>query len=134
MDGRLGRLLIAVHVVLGLWAAVGFAEWFVSDVPWPRISNPLFPRDVLFAQWALSLGAAVLFLAGYARRWPWKPAAMAVVYTLMALLCAVQTFTWMEGTMRFVAMGAEYVAYAVILGVLFRSERYRATASAAAAG
>ncbi len=123
--------LIAIHVVLGLWAVVGFVEWFSVPVPWPRITNPLFPRSVLFLQWSLSLAAAVLFLAGYARRWSRTPSAMAIVYAAMALLCAVETFSYMEGALRFVAMAAEYVAYVCILVILFRSRYFRTPMPAA---
>jgi hypothetical protein len=129
MDARLDRqlwaVLVAVHAVLGLWAAVGFVEWFWATTPWPRITNPLFPRGVLLLQWGLSLAAAVLFVGGYARRWSRTPTAMAVVYAAMALVCAVETFSYMHGTSRFVAMTAEYVAYAGILIFLHRTPYFR---------
>lgn len=114
-------LLAVVHAGLGVWAIVGFAEWFAPSVPWARVSNPLFPRDILLLQWILVLCAAVVFLGGYATRWPTTPVAMGCVYAAMAALCAVQTFTWLQGDLRFVAMGAEYLAYAGILAFLFRS-------------
>lgn len=120
-------MLITVHVVLGLWAAVGLVEWFWATAPWPRITNPLFPRGILLMQWGLSLTAAALFLGGFALRWSRTPTALAVVYTAMALLCAVETFTYMHGTSRFVAMAAEYMAYASIVVVLHRSEYFRPT-------
>jgi hypothetical protein len=118
-------ILIAVHIVLGLWALVGFAEWFLPSVPWPRVSNSLFPRGILFAQWLLTLTAAVVFITGYTRRWPRTPIAMACVYAAMAMLCAVQTFGYMESETRFVAMATEYLAYAGILVFLFRARLFR---------
>jgi hypothetical protein len=118
-------VLITTHVVLGLWAMVGFVEWFWATAPWPRITNPLFPRGVLLLQWGLSLAAAALFLGGYALRWSRTPTALAVVYAAMALLCAVQTFHYMHGTTRFVALAVEYMAYAGILIFLHRSEYFR---------
>src|SRR5690606_25125359 len=94
-------LLLAVHGALAVWALVGFAEWFSASVPWPRVSNPLFPRDILFMQWALTLAAAAVFLGGYALGWAHTPTAMACVYAAMAALCAVQTFRYMESDTRF---------------------------------
>lgn len=129
MDPRLDRagwlVLITVHAVLGLWAVVGFVEWFWATAPWPHITNPLFPRGILLLQWGLSLAAAVLFLGGSALRWSQTPTALAVAYAAMALLCAVETFNYMHGTSRFVAMAAEYIAYASILVFLHRSEYFR---------
>lgn len=113
--------LLAVHAVLGLWALVGFAEWFAPSVPWARVSNALFPRDILFMQWALILTAATVFVSGYLLGWAYTPVAMACVYAAMAALCAVETFGYMESETRFVAMAAEYVAYAGILVFLFRA-------------
>jgi hypothetical protein len=120
MAGAFLVLLLGVHAFLGVWGLIGFAEWFSDSTPWPRVSNPLFPRDILLMQWSLVLAASVLFIGGHALRWEHTPAAMACVYAAMAALCAVQTFTWLKGDLRFVAMGAEYAAYAVILLFLFR--------------
>lgn len=116
--------LLAVHGFLGMWALVGFAEWFSTTVPWPRVSNSSFPRDILFMQWSLILVAAVLFIGGYSLNWRYLPVGMACIYAAMAALCAVQTFNYMEGTTRFVAMGVEYLAYAGILMFLFRFDIY----------
>lgn len=113
-------LLLAVHGILALWAVVGFAEWFWATPPWPRISNAIFPRDILLIQWTLTFIAASVFIGGYILKWPNTPVALACVYAAMAALCAVETFGYMEGTARFVAMGAEYLAYAGILVFLYR--------------
>jgi hypothetical protein len=118
-------LLLAVHAFLAGWALVGFAEWFAATVPWPRVSNELFPRHVLLAQWGLILAAAVVFLGGYAVRWRHTPVALAAVYAAMAALCAVQTFDYMTDDFRFVAMALEYAAYTGILVFLFRSDVFR---------
>lgn len=126
-------LLLAVHTFLAGWALVGFAEWFAAAVPWPRVSNELFPRDVLLAQWVLILAAAVVFLGGYAVRWRHTPVALAVVYTAMAAVCAVQTFNYMTNDFRFVAMALEYTAYTGILVFLFRSNVFRSDMKFAAA-
>ena len=121
-------LLLAVHTFLAGWALVGFAEWFMASVPWPRVSNEQFPRLVLLAQWVLILAAAAVFLGGYATRWRHTPVALAVVYAAMAALCALQTFSYMTNDSRFVAMALEYMAYAGILVFLFRSTVFRSGA------
>jgi hypothetical protein len=114
-------LLLGVHAFLLAWGLVGFVEWFSSVTPWPRVSNPLFPPDILFMQWTLVVVAGVTFIAGYLLRWPHTPVAMACVYAAMAALCAVETFRFLESDFRFAAMGLEYLAYAAILLFLFRS-------------
>lgn len=114
-------LLLGVHGVLAIWALVGFVEWFWASPPWSRISNELFPRDILFMQWTLVLVAAAIFIVGYALRWPFMPVALACIYAAMAALCAVETFMYMESRHRFTAMAFEYLAYAVILLFLFRT-------------
>lgn len=48
---------------------------------------------------------------------------MACLYAAMAVLCAVETFRYMENDSRFLAMGLEYLAYAGILAFLFRTRR-----------
>jgi drug/metabolite transporter superfamily protein YnfA len=73
----------------------------------------------------LVLAAAAIFIIGYATTWPFTPAAMAVMYAAMAALCALQTFTYMQAPLRFVAMGLEFAAYAGILIFLFRSGIFR---------
>jgi hypothetical protein len=117
-------LLLVVHLILGAWALIGFAEWFSTTVPWPPVSNPLLPRDILFMQWTLVLVAALVFLGGYALGWAHTPAAMACVYGAMGALCAVETFRYLESDLRFVAMALEYSAYAGILLFLFRSSLF----------
>ena len=112
--------LLAVHGFLAAWAIVGFVEWFWAAAPWPRVGNELFPRDILLVQWASTLAASAIFLLGYALEWRHTPIAMACAYAAMATVCAVETFGYMESDSRFVAMAAEYVAYAAILVFLFR--------------
>jgi hypothetical protein len=57
-------LLLGVHAFLAVWGLVGFVEWFSSGTPWPRVSNPPFPREILFLQWTLVLVAGATFIAG----------------------------------------------------------------------
>jgi hypothetical protein len=118
-------ILLAVHGFLAIWALIGFAEWFSTTPPWNRVSNPLFPREVLFIQWALTLTAASAFILGYVFRCQYTPLAMACVYAAMAALCAVETIRYMESDSRFIAMGVEYLAYAGILVFLFRARIFQ---------
>lgn len=122
-SGRvIAALLVALHAGLAAWSVVGLIEWFVAEPPWPRLSNPLLPRPVLLAQWVLVLLAAGVFLAGYARRWPRTPVALAGCYAAMGVLCAVENIAYLG---RYVAMAVEYAAYVAILGILFRMEHFR---------
>lgn len=115
-------LLMGVHLFLIAWAVVGLIEFVSPQVPWPRVSNPLFPGWVLLAQWLLILPAALVFVLGYWAAWPQMPMVLAIGYALMASLCAYQTFTILENDTRFLAMAAEYAAYVAIVIFLFRSE------------
>jgi hypothetical protein len=125
MARLIAGILIVIHTVLGGWALVGFAELLLSDVPWTRVSNPLFSRAMLLLQWVLIGTAAAIFLAGYFRRWKRTPLAMLFLYSAMAGVCAYQTFFILTSGTRFLAMAGEYVAYALILGFLFFSNRMR---------
>lgn len=119
-------LLLAVHVGLGIWAAVGFLELALDRVPWTRVSNPLFSRAMLGLQWTLVATAAVAFVAGYLTRWRHTPRVMLGVYASMALTCAYQTFFILTAASRFRALAIECVEYAVILAFLFCSRHMRA--------
>ena len=129
MPDSLARLmawgLVAVHVGLGLWALVGFLELALPEVPWTRLSNPLFSRPMLLLQWSLITLAAMVFIGGYAWRWRHTPVAMSVVYGAMALVCAYQTFFVLTHPTRFRAMAIEYAEYSSILAFLFLSSHMR---------
>lgn len=118
-------LLLLVHVGLGVWAVVGFAEWLLAEVPWSRISNAELSRAMLLVHWTLIGTASVVFIVGYLSRWPRTPTAMLVIYGAMALVCAYQTFFVLSNDSRFVAMAIEYAEYAVISLFLWRSELMR---------
>lgn len=114
-------LLIGVHLVLAGWGVVGLVELFSGSVPWPRVSNELFSSRMLLMQWVLVLLTAFVFLAGYAAGWPRMPVMLAIMYLILALVCAYQTFFILEHDSRFVAMGVEYIAYIAILAFLFNA-------------
>jgi hypothetical protein len=74
-----------------------------TDAPKREIA----PAPVIL-QWSLTLAAGVVFLGGYFLAWSRTPSAMAGIYLAMAAVCAVETFGYLEGNLRFVAMGLEY--------------------------
>lgn len=121
----IGATLVLVHVGLGLWALVGFAELLLGEVPWTRISNPLFSGSMLLWQWALVLTAAVVFVLGYVTRWRRLFLAMSILYGAMAATCALQTFFILTHPTRFLAMAIEYAEYAAILCFLFFARERR---------
>lgn len=49
---------------------------------------------------------------------------MAIAYGLMALVCVVETFGYMTNQSKYLAMASEYVAYTIILLLLFRSNYF----------
>jgi hypothetical protein len=123
LERSIGLLLVVVHGGLALWALVGFAELALAQVPWNRVSNPLFSTSMLLLQWSLIATAAGVFIVGYTRRWHGLPVAMSIIYGMMAATCAYQTFFILTHAGRFRAMAIEYAEYAAILGFLFYTER-----------
>jgi hypothetical protein len=121
-----GGALIVVHLGLLVWAIVGFSELLAPDVPWRRVSNPLFSTWMLVLQWSLISVASTTYLLGFFWRWSHTPLAMSVVYGAMALVCAYQTFFILTNETRFRAMAIEYCEYALILAFLYRSPYMRA--------
>jgi len=120
----IGYLLVAVHVFLGLWGIGGVLEMVLLQVPWERFTNPAFPDWVLAMHWSAILIGGFCFLFGYFAQWRYTPHAMAVAYGFMALVCVIETFGFMTSDTKYVAMAAEYVAYAVILWMLFRARYF----------
>jgi hypothetical protein len=125
MSRALPPLLLLVHCFLFAWAAVGLAEWLVPAAPWPRVSNPLFPRWLLLLHWLAVLAGSVTFLAGYATRWKGTPVAVAVAYLSMAAVCVLETVWFLTSPFRFVAMAAEFGAYAAIVALLRNANDFR---------
>lgn len=121
-----GALLVLVHVGLGAWAAVGFAEMAFDDLPWQRLSNPLFGPAMLALQWSLLAIAAATFVVGYLRPWPALPWAMLVIYGAMATTCVYQTFFILTDADRFRALAIECAEYTLILLFLFFAPYARA--------
>jgi hypothetical protein len=119
-------VIVVVHVGLLAWALVGFAELLLPEVPWRRVSNPLFSTPMLVLQWSLIALASGTYLTGFFLRWSHTPLSMCVIYGAMALTCAYQTFFILTSPTRFRAMAIEYCEYALILAFLLRSPYMRA--------
>jgi hypothetical protein len=112
-------LLLALHAALLAWALLGLAEYCVAETPWPTLANPLFPPWLQLAQWLVVLAASIVFLLGFALRWPALPWAMVAAYGAMAAVCALQTMAYLQHSGRYLDMALEYGAYLSILAWLF---------------
>lgn len=125
----LGRVVLAglvvLHVGLLVWALMGLAEWLFGAVPWPAVTNPLFPRPVLLGHWLSVIAASLAFLTGLALRWPGTPLAVALGYGAMAVVCLIETTRYLVHDARWLAMAAEYAAYLAIGSWLFLSATAR---------
>lgn len=120
----IGYLLAGIHLFLLVWAVGGILEMILPEVFWKPFTNPLFPDWVLVIHWGSVLIAAVSFLYGYFTYWDKTPHIMAVAYGFMAMVCVIETFGYMTSDLKFVAMGAEFIAYIVVLLILFRSSYF----------
>ena len=49
---------------------------------------------------------------------------MMVAYGILALVCAIETFGYMTSKTKYIAMASEYVAYTIILILLFRTNYF----------
>lgn len=119
MYKAIGVILLFVHAGLGVWALGGMVEWFAGRVPWKPFSNPEFPSPLLFVHWMSVLFASTIFIYGYFSRWSGTPLWMSIAYGIMAVVCVVETFGYMTSKFKYVAMGAEYTAYVVIVMILY---------------
>ena len=124
MFNLLGIGLVILHFFLLLWSAGGFLEMLLPKVPWKPFTNPDFPFWVLIIHWGSVLFAAVIFIYGYFTHWNNTPQMMAFAYGLMALVCVIETFGYMTSKTKYLAMGAEYVAYTLILLLLFKNKYF----------
>ena len=95
-------------------------------MPWPRVANPLFPPWVLLVHWLAVLFGGVAFLYGYLTRWSLTPLVMALAYAMMAAVCALETFGYLQHPGRFRDMALEYAAYVLLVILLFRLPSLRA--------
>lgn len=120
----IGYILILIHVVLLTWSIIGFLEMILPEIPWQPLTNPLFPTWVLILHWSSILFASVSFLYGYFTRWSKTPHIMLAAYTMMMIVCIIETFGYMTSEMKYVAMGGEFLAYVAILFLLFRSNYF----------
>lgn len=121
MTPLIGYTLVLIHGLLLLWSIGGFMEMVLPRVPWKPFTNPDFPFRVLIIHWGSVLFAATGFLLGYFTQWNRTPHFMAVAYGMMALVCVIETFGYMTSSTKYLAMGGEFLAYMVILLLLFKS-------------
>ncbi|HMQ06010.1 MAG TPA: hypothetical protein PKC30_01860 [Saprospiraceae bacterium] len=120
----LGFALLIIHFILFFWAAGGIVEMIYYKVPWKPLTNPAFPPWVLVIHWGSVLFASVCFIYGYLTQWVKTPQIMALAYSLMALVCIIETFGYMTSKTKYLAMGAEFAAYITILFLLFKNHYF----------
>ena len=116
-----GYLLVVVHLILFVWSLGGFLEMMLSSVPWQPYTNLDFPSWLLPFHWGFALITGAGFLYGYFTEWEKTPHFMMVAYGMLALLCALETTKFMTSETKYFAMIAEYIAYRLILLLLFKT-------------
>lgn len=116
----IGSIMLIIHFFLFFWAVGGILEMILPAVFWKPFTNPSFPDWVLTIHWGSILFASIVFICGYLTHWSKTPQIMIFGYGLMGVACAIETFGFMTGRTKYVAMAAEYIAYLVILLVLFK--------------
>ena len=96
----------------------------LPKVPWKPFTNPEFPNWVLLIHWGSVLFASVAFFYGYFTQWSFTPKIMTLAYGAMAIVCVIETFGYMTNQTKYVAMGAEFLAYITILLLLYKSDYF----------
>ncbi len=120
-------VLVAVSVVLIIWAVLGFIEYFAPSVAF-GLQDANFPRGTQFLHWLLLLLTGSIFVGGFLLRWRHTPFATITMYATLATLCFIETVDFNAfggGTKRFFIMAAEYVVYIVLSAYLLRSEHIK---------
>lgn len=117
-------ILVPVHLFLAAWSVGGFLEMIFQKVPWKPFTNPAFPDWLLVIHWGSVLLAAAGFLTGYFTHWARTPQFMVFAYGMMAVVCAIETFGYMTSEYKYLAMAGEYLAYTIILIMLYKTEHF----------
>ena len=118
-------LILLAAVVMFIWGSLGFLEYFTGITPLVQLQNPTFPRSTQFIHWLLIFSSGGIYLIGYFTRWKHTPFTMAVIYAMLATLCAVETFDFMTNPGRYGSFIRECIGYVGISIYLFRSQRMR---------
>lgn len=118
-------LLLAAMTMLA-WGSLGLLEYLFGIAPLMPLQNPTFPPGTQLIHWVLIIASGVIFLGGYFLRWRHTPLAMIVVYAMLATLCAVETFDFMENPGRYTSWVVECINYVLVSLYLTRSQRMRA--------
>lgn len=116
-----GYTLLIIHLLLGVWAIGGFLEMMLDSVIWQAFTNPAFPELLLFFHWSSVLFASIVFSYGYLTHYAGTPFLMVIAYSLMALVCMIETLGHMTNSTKYLAMAAEYTSYILILFLLYKS-------------
>ena len=119
-------LLLLGALVMLVWGVLGFLEYLFGFAPFLPLQNPTFPKGTQLLHWLLITSSGAIYLAGYFARWRYTPFAMVVIYAMLATLCAVETFDFMQNPGRYGSFVRECIMYVIISIYLFRSQRMRA--------
>lgn len=119
-----GYLLVIIHLFLLGWSIGGFSEMLFSSVPWTPFTNQDFPSWWLPAHWGSVLITSIGFLYGYFTSWKKTPQFMLATYLMLAIVCAIETFGFLTNDTKYIFMATEYVAYILILILLFRTKYF----------
>jgi len=120
----IGYLLVLIHLFLLGWSIGGFSEMVFPKVPWTPFTNLDFPKWWLPIHWSSVFIASTGFLYGYFTKWSKTPQFMMFAYGMLAVVCAIETFGFLTNKTKYIAMASEYVAYIIILLLLFRTSYF----------
>ncbi|HAG92186.1 MAG TPA: hypothetical protein DCL41_09950 [Bdellovibrionales bacterium] len=118
-------LILGAHVVLGLWGAFGFIEYFTGLQVIGPLQNPNFPSGTQFIHWVLATASGFGFLVGYLLKWKHTPTLMVVLYACLTTLCFIETFDFMTKESKYTLFVIEVVEYVAISLYLFQSQRMK---------
>lgn len=120
----IGYALVVIHLFLIIWSTGGIIELISLKVPWTPYTNQDFPQWLLPVHWGSVIITSVGFIVGYFTRWSWLPQFMLAAYSMLFTICVIETLGFMTNSTKYIAMVAEFVAYAVILILLFKHKYF----------
>ena len=114
-------LLVYAVGMLG-WGLLGALEYFAGVVLFMPLQNPTFPPGTQFIHWLLICATGGTYLWGYFTRWPYTPLLMVLIFGMLAAMCFIQTFDFMENAERFRSYAVECTMYVVMGTYLLRAK------------
>lgn len=118
-------LILLYAIVMAAWGILGFLGYFFGITPLGTLNNPTFPAGTQLIHYLLIFSSGAIYLTGYFSKWKHTPFAMVVIFAMLATLCSVETFDFMENPGRYFSFVVECLMYIGISIYLFRSQRMR---------